>query len=329
MTTAGTVQTVRGPVGVDTLGRTLMHEHIFSFHSDMGADYPWAEEELYVEGAIDKLKRLKAAGFGTVVDLTVIGLGRDVARVARVARGADVNIIAATGIYASCCMPTYFSRRLPTAGPAFMEDHFVREIEDGIGETGIRAAVIKCVTDREGLTADVEFMLESAARAQRRTGVPISTHTDPFTETGLLQQRVFRREGVDLGSVIIGHSGDTTDLDYLDRLITAGSYVGMDRFGDYAVTSLEDRVRTIARLCDRGYASRIVLSHDANCGGDIRPADSLKNWYFGHVPQVVVPALREHGVGEADIDLMLTGNPREIFRAASADTHPKDEGGHA
>lgn len=312
-----TVETVRGPVAVDTLGRVLMHEHIFSFHSDMGGDYPWAEEEVYVEAAIDKLKRLKAAGFDTIVDLTVIGLGRDVARVARVAHGADVNIIAATGIYASCCMPTYFSRQLPFAGPAFLEDHFVREVSEGIGSTGIRAAVLKCVTDKEGLTPDVEFMLRSTARAQLRTGVPISTHTDPFSESGLLQQRIFRQEGVDLSSVIIGHCGDTTDLAYLERLIDAGSYVGMDRFGDYRVTSLENRVKTIATLCERGYASRMVLSHDANCGGDIKPEESLANWFFGHIPQVVLPALREHGVSDGDIDLMVNGNPMAIFQAAN------------
>jgi phosphotriesterase-related protein len=312
-----TVETVNGPVPVDGLGRVLMHEHIFSFHSDLSGDYGWEQEQLYIESAIDKLRRLKAAGFGTVVDLTAIGLGRNVARVARVAASAGVHVVAATGIYASCCMPVYFRRNLVFESPMFMEDHFVREIEEGIGATGVRAAMIKCVTDREGLTPDVEFMLRATARAHLRTGVPISTHTDPFAETGLIQQRVFRQEGVDLSAVIIGHSGDTDDLDYLQRLLDAGSYLGLDRFGDYRVTSLERRVRTVAALCDRGYASRLVLSHDANCGGDVLPGQSLENWYFGHIPQVVLPALHEYGVSDDDLELMLTANPEAIFAASA------------
>ena len=312
-----TVETVRGSVDVEILGRTLMHEHIFSFHSDMGGDYPWVDEELYIEGAIDKLKRLKAVGFGTIVDVTAIGLGRNVTRVARVAEAADFNVVAATGIYSSCCLPLYFSRHLPSEGLQFVEDFFVHEIEEGIGDTGIRAGVIKCMIDREGLTTDVELMLTATARAHLRTGVPITTHTNPFTESGLIQQQLFRKEGVDLTAVIIGHCGDTTDLSYLERLLDAGSYIGMDRFLDYEVASLENRVETIAALCERGYASRMVLSHDVNCGGDVDPERSLKNWLFGHIPQVVLPALRARGISEDDIDLMTTGNPAAIFLAAS------------
>ncbi|HEY4226482.1 MAG TPA: phosphotriesterase-related protein [Pseudolysinimonas sp.] len=312
------VDTVLGPVQIGALGATLMHEHIFSFHSDLGADYPWEEEEEFIAGAIDKISRVKQAGIDSIVDLTVVGLGRDVRRVARIAEATGVNIIAATGIYASCCMPTYFQRQLPLQGPSFVEDFFVREIEEGIGRTGIRAAAIKCVTDREGVTHDVDIMLRSAARAQLRTDVPITTHTNAILETGLLQQRIFRQEGVDLSRVIIGHSGESTDLDYLQRLLDAGSYLGMDRFADYQMTSLERRLATIAELCARGYASRMVLSHDRNCGGDIMPEDSMETWYFGHIPTVVLPGLREHGVSESDIELMMTGNPAAIFGARRA-----------
>src|ERR1700753_4095095 len=193
-------------------------------------------------------------------------------------------------------MPAYFKRQLDQQGPAFVEDLFVREIREGIGRTGIKAAVLKCVTDREGLTPDVETVLRSAARAQRRTGVPISTHTDAPSESGLIQQRVFRQEGVDLSQVIIGHSGDTTDLTYLERLMDAGSYLGMDRFGPHQVPGLEARVATVAALCRRGWASRMVLSHDTNCGGDVGATEALSTWRYGYISEVVIPALREHGV---------------------------------
>lgn len=316
MATAPTVQTVTGPVPVDRLGRTLMHEHVFTFHADLQGDYPF-DEKRYVDGAVDKMRRLTEAGYGTLVDLTVPGLGRNVARVARVAARAEFNVIAATGVYTFRDMPSYFSRGLADQGPAYVEDFFVREITDGIGDTGIHAAVLKCVTDAHGLTPDVETLLRSAARAHLRTGVPISTHTHASTETGLLQQRVFREEGIDLGEVIIGHSDNTTDLAYLQRLIDAGSYVGMDRFGNYTIWSLEGRLRVIAELCRRGHADRIVLSHDANCGGDVNAKHALETWRYGEIPTVVVPALREHGVTEKDLDLMLIENPRRIFARAA------------
>jgi phosphotriesterase-related protein len=312
------VNTATGPVDVQTLGRTLMHEHVFTFHSDIQGDYPWRDEQAFVDAAVDKLQRLARAGFDTIVDLTVFGLGRNVARVAGIARRASFNVIVASGLYTYTDLPTYFRAQLALDGPAFLEDLFVREITEGIGQTGIRSAVLKCCTDRPGLTPDVETVLRSVARAHLRTGVPISTHTDPISETGLIQQEVFRQEGVDLSQVIIGHSGDTADLAYLEKLILAGSYIGMDRFGLTHFLSEQDRVKTVAALCRTGYASRMVLSHDTNCGGDLRPEEALRVWRYGHIPDVVIPALREAGVTEADIDLMTTANPRAIFAKAAS-----------
>ena len=125
-----------------------------------------------------------------------------------------------------------------------MVEMFVRDITEGIAGTGVKAAILKCATDEPGLTPGVERVLRAVAVAHRATGVPISTHTHARTRRGLEQQRVFAEEGVDLGRVIIGHSGDTTDLDYLKELIAAGSYIGMDRFGLDNILGFEHRVDT-------------------------------------------------------------------------------------
>lgn len=313
-----TVDTVTGPVQIDALGATLMHEHVFTFHSDIQGDYPWTEEEKFVDGAIEKLERLRNAGFSSVVDLTVFGLGRKVTRVARIAKASKVNIIVATGIYTLCDMPTYFGYHVKRLGPSFLEDLFVREINEGISDTGIRASILKCVTDKAGVTADVEIVLRATARAQLQTGVPISTHTDANSQVGLQQQRIFREEGVDLEDVIVGHSGDTTDVAYLERLIEAGSYVGMDRFGNYDNCSFENRINTVVELCHRGHAQKIVLSHDANCGGDLNATYCYETWRYGHLVEVVIPELKERGVSDQEIEIMTVENPRQIFaRAAS------------
>lgn len=314
-----TVQTVTGPVELSRLGPTLMHEHIFSLYAEVRLqDSTWDEEER-VADAVAKVRAAYSAGVRTVVDLTVYGIGRNVGRVARVARESGMNIVAATGVYFFAELPSYFRQRATFEGPAFIEDLLVREIETGIFDTGIRAALIKCASDHQGTTEDVEFNLRATARAQLRTGVPISTHTHAASRSGLEQQRVFREEGVDLGRVIIGHCGDTGDLDYLQRLLDAGSYLGMDRFGHHSFSSLGERVRTLATLCERGYADRLVLSHDTNCWSDKIP-DRLRDRRpdtsparLSYISEIVLPELLAAGVSQSAIDQMLIGNPAEVF----------------
>jgi phosphotriesterase-related protein len=127
---------------------------------------------------------------------------------------------------------------------------------------------------------------------------------------------------VDLSRVVIGHSGDTTDLAYLEELIGAGSYLGMDRFGIGTILSFEDRVRVVAELCRRGHAGRMVLSHDAHCYNDWLPENLwrqlLPQWHYLHIHHDVLPALRAAGVTEAQIHQMLVENPRRIFENTGA-----------
>jgi phosphotriesterase-related protein len=165
-------------------------------------------------------------------------------------------------------------------------------------------------------------VLRAVAAAHRRTGVPISTHTHAPTRRGLEQQRVFTDEGVDLTRVIIGHSGDTTDIGYLEELIAAGSYIGMDRFGIDVLLPFEERVATVARLCERGHADKMVLSHDAACFNDWLPEAALPvvtpNWNFLHIHNDVIPALKQRGVTDEQIRTMLIDNPRKIFERQGA-----------
>jgi len=250
------VQTVRGPVDTALLGPTLMHEHIFVLTTEIAQNYPeaWGSEDDRVEAAIARLNELHSRGIDTVVDLTVIGLGRYIPRIQRIAAQTKINIIVATGIYTYNDIPAYFHFRGPgtlLGGPEIMVEMFVRDIERGIGDTGVRAGMLKCATDTLGVTPGVERVLRAVAQAHRQTGVPISTHTHAVSRRGLEQQKIFREEGVDLTRVIIGHSGDTTDLDYLEELLAAGSYIGMDRFGIDTILGFEDRVNTVAALCAR------------------------------------------------------------------------------
>lgn len=323
MTDTVSVPTARGDVPIDGLGRTLMHEHIFVTSPEIQQNWPdyperW-DEDVQIEEAVSRLAALKVVGFDTLVDLTVIGLGRYVPRVVRVAERSEINIVVATGAYVLSELPVYFHYRgpgTPAGGPDRLAEFFVRDITEGITGTGVRAALLKCVTDEAGLTRDVDRVLRSVAAAHRQTGVPITTHTHSGLRRGLDQQKVFAEEGVDLTRVIIGHSGDTDDYDYLERLVDAGSYLGMDRFGLDTV-AFEKRVEIVARMCARGHAGRMVLSHDTSCFSDmsdpVRRRELYPNWRWTHIAEDVLPALRSRGVSDDDIEMMLVGNPQRIF----------------
>jgi len=314
------VHTARGPIDTADLGVTLMHEHVFVLSPEIHQNYPqvWGDEARREADAVERLNRLKARGVDSIVDLTVIGLGRYLPRIARIAEQTDINIVVATGVYTYHDVPMYFhfsGPQTPIGEP--MVDMFVSDIEEGIAGTGIRAAILKCATDEPGLTPDVERILRAVAQAHRRTGVPISTHTHAPTRRGLDQQRVFAEEGVDLSRVVIGHCGDTTDIDYLEELIDNGSYIGMDRFGLDTLLAFEDRVDTVAKLCERGHADRMVLSHDASCFIDWLPEDlvatAMPNWHYLHIHDDVIPALKARGVTDEQLRTMLVDNPRRIF----------------
>ena len=222
-----------------------------------------------------------------------------------------MQIVAATGLYW-------------TEEPSFqyweadrLVEWLIRDLTDGIQGTDIRAGMVKCATDYLGVTQFNRKLLQAAARLHRATGVPISTHTAATARTGLAQQDVFEEEGVDLSRIVIGHCGDTEDLDYLEAILARGSFIGMDRFGLNAMLSLDRRVSTVAELCRRGHAKGMVLSHDACCHIDWAPPGllpgALPEWNFRHILDDVIPALRKEGVSDAQIRQMTVENPRRIF----------------
>jgi phosphotriesterase-related protein len=320
-----TIQSVSGPLETQQLGRVLMHEHVFILDPDFLINYPELDgfdEARHVPDAIVRLNELKAGGIDTIVDLTVLGIGRNIARIATVQAETDLQILVATGLYTFNEVPHVIHIRglsYPGGAAALLSEMFVGDITEGIAGTGVRAAILKCATDQQGVTPDVELVLRAVARAQRATGVPISTHTHALTKRGLEQQDVFESEGVDLSRVVIGHSGDTTDLAYLEEIMRRGSFIGMDRFGIDPILSFDDRVATVATLCERGHADQMVLSHDAACFIDLSPniRAHLPNSHYLHITRDVIPALEKHGVSQDQIDQMLIINPRRIFEQPS------------
>jgi phosphotriesterase-related protein len=323
------VPIVGGVVESSKLGRTLMHEHIFIRTPDLQEAWPgfmgFADEDAVVADAHEKLKAIKASGIDTIVDMTVPGLGRQVKRVAKAVEGTGLNVIVVTGYYTYTDLPFPMKYNGPgrffntDPDDAFLVDLFVRDIEEGIEGTDIKAGVVKCCTDEPGVTPDIERLIRAVAKAHLRTDAPIMTHTHAKSRRGLDQQRILREEGVDLSRVLIGHSNETNDLDYLTEMMEAGSYLGFDRCGLMVDQPLADQQETLIELCKRGYHSQIVLSQDRHCYSDWFPEDGvlamLPDWTHGFVQQSLIPALLENGVSQDQVDQMMIKNPIDFFSA--------------
>lgn len=319
-----TVNAVRGVIDSGDLGRTLVHEHIFVIGEEHRQNYQsdWDEEEK-VADAVAKLNELKGLGIDTILDPTVIGLGRYLPRIQRVAAQTELNILVATGLYTYNEIPFQFHYTGPGLLfdiPEPLTELFVKDLTEGIADTGVRAAFLKCAIEEQGLTPGVERVMRAVGQASVRTGAPITVHTFPHNGSGLIAQRILAEEGVDLSKVVIGHSGDTTDLDYLTKLAEAGSFLGMDRFGLDVLLPFDDRISTIIELVKRGHVDKIAIAHDASCFIDWFPAGAkeavVPNWNFRHISEDVIPALLAGGVSEDDIDTILVKNPRRYFETA-------------
>ncbi|SES89742.1 phosphotriesterase family protein [Nonomuraea wenchangensis] len=316
-------ETLRGPVA--DLGATLMHEHVFGLSPEILWNWPdipegWDPAARAREAAA-KLDALKAEGIDTVVDLTVLGLGRHIPSVRLVAELTSVNIVAATGLYTYDALPPYFANRGPGSlfgGPDRLAEFFVRDLTEGIGRTGVRAAMLKCASDHLGMTKGCERVFRAVAEAHLETGAPITTHSHSASKGGLEQQRLLVSLGVDPERVVIGHAGDSADLAYLEELLAGGSYLGMDRFGIDTIAPFEQRVAVVAELCARGHADRLVLGHDSYCFNDRFDAEVVRrrhpDYHLLHISRDVLPELRKRGVTDDQIHQMLVGNPRRILR---------------
>lgn len=311
------INSVLGPISSDDLGFTLMHEHVMVAGPAL---YRWHPELLGPEPeetAIAALKRAKAEGIDTMVDATTFDLGREPEMLARVSQASGVNIINVTGWWLDV------PRWLLGVSPRQMAREFVREIEEGFHGTDVKAGLLKCAADSEGVTRRLEVMARAVARAHNETGVPIMVHSYPTGQVGRRQIEIFREEGVDLTRVKIDHSNDTTDTEYLKWVLDQGCYLGLDRYPGFLV-SPHMRTVTLKNLIDMGYTEQLCPSHDCVClhifkenpDGTMPDEHELKRMNvdeFQYIHRHVIPDLLEMGVDEATVRTLFVDNPRRFF----------------
>lgn len=318
----GTVETVMGPVDTGDLGFTLMHEHLFLRSENVHDQWPHLEDlDARADDVAAKVNEAFAHGVRTIVDVTTPNMARDVPRLRRIAEQTQMNVICSTGLHPLLPIPFFLKYDAPrfAIGADRIAELFVRDLTVGYGDTGIKAGAIKVGCDPY-LDEETTAVLTAAGRAHRATGALITTHTKPKNKVGLVIQDVLESEGVDLSRVVIGHAGDSTDLAYLTALCERGSYLGMDRFGldapGWFRLTIEQRVDVVVEMCRRGFAQRMVLSHDSMSWCDFLPdarqEELMPRSRLTTVSDVVIPMLRDR-VDEKDIELMTVVNPRTLF----------------
>jgi phosphotriesterase-related protein len=313
-----TVETVRGPVELERLGPTLMHEHVFVVDPEAIANYGhlWGaaywDEEVRVADAIAKLRRLRDGGIHTIVDPTAFGLGRCIPRIQRINAEVDLNIVVATGVYAFLELPSFLAYR----SDDWIVELFVREIREGIDDTGVKAAFLKCAVERHGIVGDVPRILAATAAAAVETGVPVMVHTNAAAHTGLPALDWLTGAGVDPRRIVIAHAGDSNDLGYLRAIADTGASLGCDRFSIEHFNPDANRIETLVALLAHGYGDRVHLGHDAACFYDFmvgNPPFAGERPDYLHISKTIVPALLAAGVRPAQVDGMLIDNPRRYF----------------
>ena len=311
----GHVQTVTGPVPPERIGLTLPHEHTACqlWHIAGRHDY-WEltrDEELIAA----ELGEFRRRGGSCVVDLTLPGIGRDPGRLRRLSLATRLFMVMGTGWYRQPYYPpeALIDRRSVDA----LADELIREFHDGVDDTGIRPGIIGEIgSDKPWLSAQEERVHRAAARAQRATGMAITTHA-VMSDVGLAQLRVFDEEGADLSRVVIGHADSYPSLDYHLAILERGAYVEFDFLG-MRFNAVEEHgepriIELLVELLERGFADRVLLSQDVCHNSQLK---AYQGNGYAYLVQTFLPRLRTAAVSEREIREMTVDNPRRLLTLA-------------
>jgi phosphotriesterase-related protein len=318
----GEVQTTAGPIEASKLGRTLIHEHFRGRDEAVAHQWPHVHDEAEEwRACMEQADAVKQHGVATIVEPTAMLLGREVGLLQRIADETGLNIVPCTGIYTYDHLPQYFLNRDADA----MAELFVHDIEQGIQGTDVKAAFIKCAADEPGVTENIEKVHRAAARASVKTGAPIMAHSRPASNTAPRQIEILLEEGVAPEKIQIAHTGDTDDLDYIEGVLEKGVYIGLDRYGYGIFLSTDKRNETTLELLKRGHVERMLLSQDYVAAFDWFPPEFMEQAVAGGlidegfsmalIFEKVIPALKEGGMTDEQLDTMLVDNPARWLSA--------------
>lgn len=341
------VQTVLGPIRREDMGVTTAHEHVFIeltafFEERPLRDIPDPATRPVTMDVLGQLARdpyalrdnlrfddyetqkrellyFARAGGRTVVDATTIGIGRDPERLRRMSCETGLHIVMGAGYYVG----STHSPEVRASTPEQLAANMVRELNEGMDGTDVRAGIIGEIGVSEVFDESERNVLRGAAIAQRETGAPIHVHINPWTVNGLEAARILIDAGVSPDRVCIDHIDMENRVDYIEKLLDMGCYVEFDNFGKESYIDREARrpgysnfnydtarVELLKHLIDTGRGDKILLSCDVCLKTLLR---TYGGWGYDHILVNVLPMMDEAGIKASDIDRLLIDNPANFF----------------
>lgn len=337
------IQSVCGAVKREELGTVTTHEHVLldltAFYQELpvpGIDDPATQKvEMWNLGilsrdcyalkdnllldneqtAIDELNFFKNAGGNTVVDASLPGIGRDPKALKRISEATGLNIVMGTGFYVGETHP----KALDSMTDEQIGELMVKELNEGID--GIRAGYIGEIGISEIFDDKERRVLRAAAIAQKKTGVAINVHINPWTENGIEAADILLDAGVDPKKICISHIDVENRKDYIYKLLEKGVYVEFDNFGKEYYIRREvrnsgyglfvhdtERVTLLKQMIDDGYLRQILLSCDL-CLKNLM--HKYGGWGYDHVLTNIVPMMEDEGITNEQIQILLKDNPAD------------------
>lgn len=301
--------TVRGPIPAEQLGRTLPHEHVlvdFIGAEQVGRHRYEPDEVCHV--MLPYLSEARAQGWTGFVDCTPAYLGRDPELLRRLSETTDLHILTNTGYYKEPYLPPHaFTDTVDE-----LADRWVREFEEGIDGTGIRPGFIKIAVNPGPLVPIQQKIVRAAARAHRRTGLAVASHTVAGV-AALEELDLAAKEGMDVGRLIVVHADGEPDRSFHREIARRGAWVEFDGIGWRPIV---EHVELIIEFLEQCGPDRLLLSHDAGWywvgepnGGQQRP--------FMPLAAELLPALAARGVPPAVLEQLVRENPARAFSVTS------------
>ena len=341
------LNTVRGVISAEEVDLICPHEHLFIDMTHEAVE-PKTEEEkeffygeiqmkdlgvlhrnpyiLYdnlllqdVDLAVEETNCLADYGCNLLVDVTTVGVGRDMMKLKEFCKKSKLNVIAGTGLFVHDALPEMYEHMTVQQ----IADWMINEIRNGHCDTGIKPGVIGEIGVSEKIYPIEEKSIRAAAIASVATDLPIYLHTYPWNRVALDAVKMLIADGVKPENICICHLDVTFDDEYMRQVLDLGIYLEFDNLskefffepqeGSFAGGPFETdvaRVHKIKELIAEGYIGQLLLANDLCLKGSLHHFGGVG---YDHAFRNFVPMMRLYGISEADIHKIVYENPKRFL----------------
>jgi phosphotriesterase-related protein len=301
------LRTTLGNKSKDDLGMILPHEHLFVDLRTYEADgFGEAEEADVVAKMAPEVEKAKALGMTALVECSPVGVARRVDMDKAVSIATNIPVLVPTGLYREPWIPPWAHK----ASQSELTEWMLKELNDGIEDSGVQAAWIKLSAGDDGLTETETKILRAAAHAGQATNAIIGSHTIRGWVVRN-QLDILEEEGYTASRFIWIHTQADPDFELHMEMAARGCWIEYDAIGNPNAPSDETIIDFLKKLIDAGYEKQIMLSHDRGWYDAGNPDYEPKP--FTYISETFIPKLRDAGFDEEMIVQLTHINPFNAY----------------